>query len=162
MPLVHSFTISSVKINESVSGLSGGSNLQTLTTTSTATLTIPVIPKFDLISWDIRFYSQPRVKVVISLKTVSPMMMSDSLSQDIFDGETKKSSEDHRILKIYRAGPQPLGIAPARRKTAVATRIKASFALSIPRTVGVVARSLCIGVATAAIRIKHKVPDSSS
>ncbi|MEY4167559.1 MAG: hypothetical protein RIR52_1383, partial [Acidobacteriota bacterium] len=36
--------ISGVMINEAVSGLSGGYNLQTLTTTSSATLTIPVIP----------------------------------------------------------------------------------------------------------------------
>ncbi|MFN6204653.1 MAG: hypothetical protein ACK496_19565, partial [Acidobacteriota bacterium] len=36
--------ISGVMINEAVSGLSGGYNLQTLTTTSAATLTIPVIP----------------------------------------------------------------------------------------------------------------------
>ncbi|MEY3283064.1 MAG: hypothetical protein RIR86_1077, partial [Acidobacteriota bacterium] len=37
--------ISGVMINEAVSGLSGGYNLQALTTTSSATLTIPVIPK---------------------------------------------------------------------------------------------------------------------
>jgi len=36
--------ISGVMINEAVSGLSGGYNLQTLTTTSSAALTIPVIP----------------------------------------------------------------------------------------------------------------------
>jgi hypothetical protein len=40
--------------------------------------------------------------------------------------------------------------------------MKASFALSIPRTGGIVARELCIGVATAAIRIGHKVPEFSS
>ena len=36
--------ISGVMINEAASGLSGGHNLQTLTTTGAATLTIPVIP----------------------------------------------------------------------------------------------------------------------
>jgi hypothetical protein len=36
--------ISGVMINEAVSGLSGGYNLQALTTTNTVTLTIPVIP----------------------------------------------------------------------------------------------------------------------
>ncbi|MFZ4986779.1 MAG: hypothetical protein ACOYLF_15070, partial [Blastocatellia bacterium] len=36
--------ISGVMINEAVSGLSGGYNLPALTTTSSATLTIPVIP----------------------------------------------------------------------------------------------------------------------
>jgi hypothetical protein len=36
--------ISGVMINEAVSGLSGGYNLQSLTTTSSAMLTIPVIP----------------------------------------------------------------------------------------------------------------------
>ena len=35
--------MSGVMINEVVSGLSGGYNLQALTTTSSATLTIPVI-----------------------------------------------------------------------------------------------------------------------
>jgi hypothetical protein len=36
--------ITGVLINEAPSGLSGGYNLQTLTTTNGATLTIPVIP----------------------------------------------------------------------------------------------------------------------
>ena len=36
--------ITGVMINEAVSGLSGGHNLHALTTTSAATLTIPVIP----------------------------------------------------------------------------------------------------------------------